>query len=333
MRFFSVALFLIFVLFLFSCTAGTSSQTSSVSFDSSRQTGEVSGSRAPVQIQHILQLDDFAQLERAGVWFQGMGFTESVIRENAGDYAGAVAAVYKELTWAYGMGLMTKEELEHAFLNILAERNEEPIFSAVYAVLAFSAEDWPKAAAGFEALRSITSFFDEEDEPDGFGRWMMLVCTLEKNRENRRAAAAYQSIRARYAHFPEYWYRGARVLSGLAAAEFAENCINIAPQGPFAEEARGILAVLSGLNRTDGLSIKTKAEIEEIISGSMRSGNPLLLESLLPLISLPDNPYTVFAVSALKALNTFTAYNEFFAARAALSNGRLAERLLYINRS
>jgi hypothetical protein len=51
-----------------------------------------------------VHLDDFAQLERSGTWLQGMGFTESGIRENAGDYAGAVTAAYKELSWMYGMG-------------------------------------------------------------------------------------------------------------------------------------------------------------------------------------------------------------------------------------
>ena len=272
-------------------------------------------------------LDELAQLERAGSWFQGMAMTESGIRENTGDYAGAVAAAYKELSWAYGRGLIQKEDLEQGILNVLAVKNEEAVTAAANAVLLFVREQWDEASAGLEPL------FDELEEPDGFGRWMILVCALEKNSENRRAGAAYKAIRARYAQFPEYWYRGARAFSGIIAAEYAENCINSSASGPFADECRNILAAYTGLKSEDGLSIKTKMEIEAVISNSLNTGNPQLLDSLLPLISLPDNPYTVYAVGALRALNSVPIYRDYFNAQAAVSKGRLAERLSYICRS
>jgi len=282
--------------------------------------------RTSAQNEDLLRsLDEFAALERAGSWFQGMALAESGIRENAGDYAGAVAAAYKELAWAYGKGLIQKEDLEQGILSVLSLGNDE-IISAASAVLAFIREEWDEAAAGLEPL------FDELDEPDGFGRWMILVCALEKNRENRRAAEAYKAIRARYAQFPEYWYRGARAFSGVVGAEYAENCINSSSQGPFAGECRNILAVFLGLKIEDGLSIKTKTEIEENISRSLNAGNPQLLDSLFPLIGLPDNPYTVYAVEALRALTQVQKYRDFFNEQAASSRGRLAERLSYISR-
>jgi len=272
-------------------------------------------------------LDELAQLERAGSWFQGMALTESGMRENAGDYAGAVAAAYKELAWAYGRGFIQKEDLEQGLLNVLAVKSEEAVTAAANAVLAFVREQWDEAAAGLEPL------FDEQEEPDGFGRWMILVCALEKNREDRHSGAAYKAIRARYVQFPEYWYRGARAFSGIAAAEYAENCVNSSPQGPFADECRNILAAFTGLRGEDGLSIKTKVEIESIISNSLNTGNPHLLDPLLPLIGLPDNPYTVYAVGALRALNSVPIYRDYFNAQASVSRGRLAERLSYICRS
>jgi hypothetical protein len=273
----------------------------------------------------LRSLDELAALERAGSWFQGMAMTESGIRENAGDYSGAVAAAYKELAWAYGKGMIQKDDLEQGILSVLSLGSEE-IISAASAVLAFIREQWDEAAASLEPL------FDELEEPDGFGRWMILVCALEKNRENRRAAEAYKAIRARYAQFPEYWYRGARAFSGIVGAEYAENCINSSSQGPFAGECRNILAVFLGLKAEDGLSIKTKTEIEENISRSLNAGNPQLLDSLFPLISLPDNPYTVYAVEALRALTSVQKYRDFFSEQAASSRGRLAERLSYISR-
>jgi hypothetical protein len=272
-------------------------------------------------------LEEIAELERAGSWFAGMALAESGLRENAGDYAGAVAAAYKELAWAYGRGTIQKQDTEKGLLNVLALQSDAGITAAADAVLAFSREQWTEA---FAALRSL---FDEAQEPDGFGRWMLLVCALETNREDRLAAAAYKAIRARYAHFPEYWYRGARAFSGLIAAEYAENCINAAPQGPFAPECRDKLASHNGLKTEDGSSLKTKTEIETIISQSLNTGNPELLDSLFPLVSLPDNPYTIYAVNALRSLTAAQKYRDYLKGQAASSKGRLAERLLYICRA
>jgi hypothetical protein len=116
------------------------------------------------------------------------------------------------------------------------------------------------------------------------------------------------------------------------AADYAERCINSAPQGPFAGDCRNILAGYTGLKSEDGSSLKTKAEIETIISGSINTGNPELLDLLIPLISLPDNPYTVYAVGALRTLTSVPKYRDYFSKQAVTSNGRLAERLSYICR-
>ncbi|MCL2442095.1 MAG: hypothetical protein FWD13_01350 [Treponema sp.] len=272
-------------------------------------------------------LDELAELERTGSWVQGLALTESSIRERTGDYAGAVAAAYKELSWAFGLGLIQKDDLEQGLLNVLDVKGEESVTKAANAILAFLKEQWDEASSGLKLL------FNELDEPDSFGRWLILVCALEKNREDRQAGAAYKSIRARYAQFPEYWYRGARAFSGAIAADFAENCINLSALGPYAQECRFILASYSGLKAEDGLSIKTKREIDLIISQSVNSTNPQLLDSLLPLIGLPDNPYTVYAVGALRTLTNVPVFRDYFTRQAASSRGRLAERLTYICRS
>ncbi|MCL2196187.1 MAG: hypothetical protein FWB77_01085 [Treponema sp.] len=282
--------------------------------------------------RHAFQqtLDEIAELERAGSWFQGLALTESSIRENAGDYAGAVAAAYKELAWAYGLGLIKKEEAEQGLLNVLAANNDENVAICADAILAFINGKWNDASLGLEY------FFNDFDEPDGFGRWMILVCAMEKNKssgiDDRRPNEAYKAIRARYAQFPEYWHRGARAFSGAIAAQYAETCINSSPLGPFADECRSILASFTGLKTEDGLSIKTKKEIESIISQSVNLNNPEFLNSLLPLIGLPDNPYTVYAVGALRALISYPKFRDYFNSQAAFAKGRLAERLSYICR-
>jgi hypothetical protein len=275
---------------------------------------------------YLKSLDEFAELERAGTWLQGMAVTESGMRENAGDYTGAVAAAYKEMALAYGRGIVGKNDIEQGLMNLLGVDGRNDVVAAANAILAFFRENWAEASSGLALL------FDEYEEPDSFVSWMLLVCTLEKNKEDRRASAAYKAIRARYAQFPEYWYRGAKAFSGTVAAEYAENCINSSSQGPFANECRKILASHTGLKIEDSLSIKTKREIELIISQSINAANPALLDSLLPLIGLPDNPYTVYATGALRALTQVSVFRDYFNTQASASSGRLAERLTYICR-
>jgi hypothetical protein len=178
----------------------------------------------------------------------------------------------------------------------------------------------------------LAEIFPEIEEPDDYVSWLLLSCALEENPADKKAASAYRAIRARYVQFPEYWYRGARVFSGSIASEYAERCINIAPDGPFALECRSILASSAGLKAEDGASIRSKLEIENCITRAIRLGNPELLEPLIPLITLPENPYTLYAIGALKSLAVVPLYREYFDTLAAGSKGRLADRLVYLCR-
>ncbi|MDR2730756.1 MAG: hypothetical protein LBB81_07660 [Treponema sp.] len=282
-------------------------------------------------------LDELAELERSGSWFHGMAITESGLHEALGNYPESVAAAYKELSYGYGRGLLNKNELEQGLLNLLGLKNGN-VNAAVEAILAFIHGQWGEAAA------NLSGQFNELEEPDGFGQWMILACALEKDFIERSrneleakktsfgTAAMYKAIRARYVNFPEYWYHGARVFSGLIAAEYAENCINTAPDGPFAAECRKIIAAQSGISPEDALSIKTKQEVDALISQSVKNSNPEMLESLLPLIALSENPYTVYAVNMLRSLSVTQKYNDYLSVQIASSKGRLKERLSYICR-
>ena len=274
-------------------------------------------------------LEEIAELERAGRFLRGMGLAESGLRERTGDYAGAVAATFKELAWAYGRGELEKTDLEQGLNNILAREGQgmrEAAVQAARGLLAFTQKRWD------DAEQYLSLVFDETAEPDGFIRWVQLSCALEKKHDDQKAGAAYKAIRSRYTQFPEYWYRGARYFSGAVASEYAERCINLAPAGPFAAECRVILAFLSGLKAGDGASLKSKTEIEALISQSVNSGNPELLEPLIPLIALPENPYTVYTLGALKSLASLQPFRDYFGALAVNSRGRLADRLSYLCR-
>ena len=280
-----------------------------------------------------VSLEQIAEIERAGVFFPGLGFAEAEFREDAGDYAGAAVAAYKELAWAYSYGIVSSGQVEEGlqgalayFENISAEPNSPRSAGAraIRGCIAFARGNWEEAE---ELLLGIIS---PDEDPDSYLRWMLLVCILEQNKggdEGRAARSAYGAIRARHRPFPEYWYRGARNIGAV----YAEPCINLNPQGPFAEDCRTILAEHFGIPH-GGKSIRTQVEIETILRASVSANNPRILEELFPLMALPDNPYTIYALGALQALNSIPEYRAFFAGEALKASGRLAERLNYISR-
>ncbi|MDR2662834.1 MAG: hypothetical protein LBC31_07555 [Treponema sp.] len=307
-------------------------------------------------------LEELAELERSGTFVPGLGLAESNLREQAGDYAGAVLAVFKELSWAYALGLggtaggnsggagnggVTREAIREGLTRLLepetrqrfSETGRRQTEAAVAAILAFFDGRWKEAE---EQLRALY-----RGEDDSFSRWMLLVCALETAGEtgDREARSAYGAIRARYAAFPEYWFRAARAFRGGAgyadgagyaggaiAADYAERCINLAPSGPYADECRIILAESMGLGSADAPAVKTRLEIEAAVSGAVNQGDPGLLAELLPLMALPDNPSTLYASGALRALAQEGPFRAWFLREAERSQGRRAERLLYISR-
>jgi len=285
-------------------------------------------------------LEELAEMERTGGFVPGLGLAESNVRERAGDYAGAVLAVYKELSWAYSMGVgSVSREAILAGLNRLLDGEVASRFSedaqnqntrAVKAISAFWNSRWD------EAENQLGSLYGNDREADSFSRWMLLVCALESGNAGREIRSAYASIRSRYTSFPEYWYRAART-EFPNAADYAEMCINLAPSGPYAAECRIILAKSMGLNNGDAPALKTRLEIESLVNASVNQRNPELLAELLPLAGLPDNPSTLYAAGAMRALASELTFRNWFVkeaekAQGRRANGRLADRLLYISR-
>ena len=274
-------------------------------------------------------LDGIAELERSGLFRSGLGGIESSFRERMGDYTGAVMATYKEMSWDYGHGNLEKQELIQGLERVASmepQSGMEQPAQAAHAILSFIRGKWDDAGL---RLRTLV---DEFDEPDSFINWMILSCSIEQNPDDRKAVSAYKSIRARYVQYPEYWYRGAKVFPGVIASQYAEYCVTIAPDGPYAPECRRILAVHAGLKAEDGPFLKSKKEIENIISLAVSQGDPYILDMLIPLISLPENPFTVYAIGALRGLASIPQFLDYFTVLAAGSKGRLTDRLVYICR-
>ncbi|MDR1177425.1 MAG: hypothetical protein LBK64_01220 [Spirochaetaceae bacterium] len=315
-----------------------SGESSAAGVDAPREAPEVLAVQAlndsPVNREEIVSaLDLLAGTERSSGFRSGMGLAESRLREEAGDYAGAVMAAFKELFYAYGAGSLGGEQVR---AGLEAALSLDEVHDAALAALAFFDGRWKEAAEGLDGLR-------DGEEPDSFVQWMFLASLLESGLlkgaqedgplaggsvfdESRRAVLArYSAIRARYSGLAAYWYHLA-----IVSGEGAERCVDIAPLGPYAGECRKILAESCGLRGDAASALRTRAEIERAVSGAAAQGSAALLEELFPLLALEDNPFTLYALGALNALSASPLFRNYLAARGRESSGRLEERLRYI---
>ena len=212
---------------------------------------EITVDHDEVDSAYLVELERIAELERSGVFFPGLAFYESSLREAAGDFAGAAVAAYKELSWAYAHSAISREQVEEGLITALGLFGElssiiDPARAkgtvALRGCLAFARENWK------EAEDLLTGILTGDEESDSFLSWMLMVTEMEQETFGGKwsGRSAYSTVRARYTLFPEYWYRGARAFSGPGdeyfSAVYAEHCIEINPQGPFADDARLILA-------------------------------------------------------------------------------------------
>jgi hypothetical protein len=288
-------------------------------------------------------LSAIADEERSNGFSRGMGIEESLLRERAGDYAGAVIAALKELMWTYayssaanaavGIDAMVSSLKNVEDAKIAVNRNQPDVVQAVKASLAFLNKNYDEAGP------LLNSVFASELEPDAFSSWMRLVCALEisnpQSDDGRRCRAEYKAIRARYQTLPLYWYYGARAFLGDEQSAWSERCINLAPDGPCAGEARAFIAVNSGLSTKDASAIRTRYEIDTTINSAIQTRTPATLAPLLPLAALKDNPYTIYAANALHSLAANdSSFKTWFAEEAKTArnkrDARLTERLNFI---
>jgi hypothetical protein len=277
-----------------------------------------------------VSLEELAETERAGTWVSGMGLLESSIREARGDFGGALIAAYRELAVAYSRGLIPEGALEEGLRNVFENpefqhEGREDALKAAGGIMEFRRGNWQAAAEGLKP-------FAAAEDPDSFVHWLLLVCEIEGGLNNEGRRAAYSSLRSRQGFFPEYWRRGMDYFSSSIAASYAENCINLAPGGPFASDCRRFLAVHAGLPEDAGTALKTRAEMEALIRAAAAGGNPLLLADLFPLIALQDNSYTFAALGLLDEAASRPLFRDWFSSEADKAQGRLAERLSFLCR-
>jgi hypothetical protein len=316
----------------------------------SPQTGVPAQTRDPDWFD---RLERMAERERSGGFEAGAGLRESTLREQGGDYAGAVFATFKELFWAYSFAAgeerrrSVESMIKAGFRGLMDNLGQmidpasaEAARQASQVCLSFFEGRYEEAEALFAGIGAGRG----DAEPDEFSAWMGLVCALENMAKAvspdirsgvqvdiesetppdaegtnesalRHLRASYASIRSRYETLPAYWYFGARNMKGESIPAYAERAINLSPDGPYAAESRTMIAAFTGLPEADGASILTMYEIETVVAGAVNAGNPELLAALFPLVALPDNPYTLYAAGALRGIASDSRFKNYFDAQ------------------
>lgn len=272
-----------------------------------------------------LALDQLAEEERSRGFSPGMGLAESSLYEKSGDLAGAVFSAFKELFFAYQYGYIKPIELEERLKAV--EKNVPNNPSVGHALTACRALIAGNGSRGLEALAKINLDYYELDS---FPRWMERVFLLASDKGNEKILDAFLATRSRYNNYPFYWILIARRSRGNAQLDAAERCVSLAPKGPYAEEGRSLMALGVGLLKRDGPALRTRMEIEALITAALQEGRGEGLRDLFPLLALPDNPYTLYALGACRAVAREAAFGDFFEGEAKSASGRLAERLRYV---
>ncbi|WP_304223350.1 hypothetical protein [Gracilinema caldarium] len=279
-------------------------------------------------------LGQLAEAERSQGFSPGLGLAESTLYEKAGNLGAAVLAAFKEVFYAYSYGYLEKKAVEER-LSMVARTypGNKAVEAAVEASRALLRLD------GGMGLKSLSSLQIASYEIDSFPRWMERVFILESSDASQKPNRAtvleeYRATRSRYANQPLYWLMIARHSEGQYISDAAERVISLAPRGPFAAQGRELLAVSIGLPKSDASSLMSRMEIENIIQETASSGKVEQLAQLFPLLSLRDNPYTLYALGACRGLSESPAVKSFFLKAAKEHTGpfssRLSERLRYI---
>lgn len=264
--------------------------------------------------------------ERRDGFSAGMGLRQSLLFEEAGDDTGAVLAAFKELLYARAKGLAADVDL----LSGLAKLENSPTSSPAAKAASGAARDF--VMQRWDSVIDSAADMATGRESDSLARWMVLVSEMERAVPAPEAIrTSYAGLQARYAGFPEYWYRSARMepLPALAR-DSAERCIGLAPVGPFTAECRSIIARSYGLDPEAGAALLTVPEIQAVASRAAKSADWSALTALFPLLSLPDNPVSLYALGIFRALAVSESARDWLLIEAKKARGRLAERLAYV---
>ncbi len=263
----------------------------------------------------------------------GTGLLESSLLEKLGRTTESIVAAFKETLYQQTQGAMSTDLIDRN-LTTLASRSEvagiaDPRAQAlVKGLKAYLHGQWADASAGL--ARGLAGL----DDP--FGRYLLLSCSLEKDKVTPGMLTDFASLEPRWRGYPSYYYRLWRAMK-KGPGEYSlsnvrgvlEKTILLAPGSKEAQDTRIELGRLLGVEPAEAKDILLRPELDFAYARLVGGADPeKVLPPVLRLLSIrKENLYTSDGVLMLKSAAQVPGVARFLAEQAGHASGPLKERL------
>jgi len=263
----------------------------------------------------------------------GTGLLESSLLEKLGRTAESVLSAFKETLYQQTQGTISAEQVDRN-LTALSSRTDvtgvaDPrAQSIVKGLKAYLHAQWGDALGGLgKGLAGL-------DDP--FGRFLLLSCSLEKDKVTPQGLADFAALETRYRSYPDFYYRLWRAMKkgpgdySLAnVRDVLEKTILLAPDSAEALETRVELGRLVGVEPREAAGILLRPELDLAYARLTGGADPgKILPPVLRLLSIHrENLYTSDGVLMLRSAVRVPGVTKFLEEQARQATGPLKDRL------
>jgi tetratricopeptide (TPR) repeat protein len=266
----------------------------------------------------------------------GTGLLESSLLEKLGMTTESVLAAFKETLYQQSQGTISIPQI-YTNLGVLSSRSDVAGVvgvkeqALIRGLKAYLNARWSDASGELKlGLKGV----DYQ-----FARFLLLSCSLEKDKVTASLLTDYAGLEGRYRSFPAYYYHLWRALKKgpgdytLAnVRNVLEKTILLAPGSDEARETRVELGRLMGVEAADARYILLRPELEVAFARLLGGIDPqTVLPPVLRLLSVRrENVYTSDGMLMLKSAIKAPAVASYLADQAGKASGALKDRLLQL---
>ena len=237
-------------------------------------------------------LHRFEQYLTTGEYYEGLGLFGSTLCEKLGKTEESVLYAFADYEFA-----RKTYETDPQFLQNL------------YAL----EQTLQKSGTGGFIIDFVRSYFDSSipyesfSVPDIFiGTYIVVKNRLRDKRCRDSDLQTFLQLEPYLKRFPSYYWTLYQLFDFFqsGSAEYnktcLEKCIYLSPASVYADFARTVLALETGLTENQAQYLLLPAEVEYLITRYEQSGNQANITAVLDFLNLPDNAYVYTAVMLLR---------------------------------
>lgn len=272
----------------------------------------------------------FDEIRARNPSFQGSGFRQAELLEQAGASIASLIAVFSEIEYARYQGMMDNADavksLEMLYENItsVSEEDSGKSKAIIDGYKSFIKGEWGRAEAAFAAV--------EPEVPVAFYTYLRLASMLQTGQGNDQILSGYSLLERYYSGLQNYYYhfwngikKGNLEVEDEIYSNILKNCILISSDSELAAESRGELGRVHGIEK--GSSIVLIDEVFSQINSVIQGASPDVLEKTAVMLEMDDNVFIDDAMDLLKEAFRNEAIASWFRERAQKGNEKIRERI------